>query len=426
MTETGTFSFLYLIDKKRLSVSLFYAGMLISFLGSLNPWFMWSIGNFYPVLVAPLLVTAYLVSRTIPPPEGESPHQPPPERGGYNDAGGLFTRNDFLLPLLTFVVYAVYERISMDGNLNSFLMIGFRLVFFYLLFRISMERCQQLVTFICKAMAVILIPSLLAHFLYLLGLPMPCRDAKFGEFYSFANYYFFLVSDTDLFVIFPRFNSYFLEPSHIGTACAFLLFCQRGQWRKWYNVTLLTTVFFTFSLASYIYLVAIMLFNSWAAGKQVVRKLVAIVIFLILATIVTFTYNGGNNMVHDLIALRLEIDDGEMAGDNRVTGNFEADYDNFVDSSDILFGRKYEQLEFGNAGYRVFFYDHGLVGIFLLITFYVASMMYSPNKRALIGVLVVAALYFWASAFMLWENIYLPLYAAAYSGSISSAKALET
>jgi hypothetical protein len=157
-----------------------------------------------------------------------------------------------------------------------------------------------------------------------------------------------------------------------------------------------------------------MLFNSWTAGRQVVRKLMVVLIVLTLSTIATFTYNDGNNLVHDLIVLRMEIDDGEMAGDNRVTGGFEADFDSYIESSDILFGRKYEITGFGNAGYRVFFYDHGIIGTLLLLLFYIVSMIYTLNKRAFVAVLFVASLYFWASAFMLWENIYLPLYAAAY------------
>jgi hypothetical protein len=274
-------------------------------------------------------------------------------------------------------------------------------------------------------MACILIPSLIGHFLYLLGFPLYSSSVQFGEFYSFSNYYFFLVADNDLFVLFPRFISYFLEPSHIGTACAFLLFTQRGLWRKWYNIVLLTTIFFTFSVASYIYLVVIMLFNSWTAGRQVVRKLMVALIVLTLSIIETFTYNDGDNLVHDLIALRMEIDDGEIAGDNRVTGGFEADFDNYLESSDLLFGRKYEVVGFGNAGYRVFFYDHGIIGILLLLLFYIVSMMYTPNKRAFLAVMFVAALYFWASAFLLWENIYIALYAAAYLQNEASNQQLS-
>jgi len=269
-------------------------------------------------------------------------------------------------------------------------------------------------TFVCKVMGVLLLASLTGYFLFLFGFPFSGRDAQFGEFYSFTNYYLFLLDDRNLFAIFSRFNSYFLEPSHIGTAAAFLLFTQRGQWRKWYNIVLLITVFFTFSLGAYIYLVAIIFLNLWISGKRFWGKLIVTLGGLGVATLITFTYNNGENLVHDLIMLRLEVDDGELAGDNRVTGNFEADYNNFVESSDIIFGRHYEATEFGNAGFKVFFYENGLVGIILLLAFYVISMMYTTNKRAFVSALILAILFFLPSAFMLWENIYVPLYAGAY------------
>jgi hypothetical protein len=213
----------------------------------------------------------------------------------------------------------------------------------------------------------------------------------------------------------PRFNSYFLEPSHIGQACAFLLMTQRGKWKRWYNIVLLTTIFLTFSLGAYIYLVAIAFFNQWISRKHVAGKVLLIVSFLAISAVAAFTYNGGDNLVNNLIMLRLEVDDGELAGDNRVTDNFMTEYENYIQSSDIVFGRSFEIVEFGNAGYRVFFYEHGIVGILLIFMFYTLSLMYTPNKRAFVAVFVVVALYFWATAFMTWVYVYMPLYAAAYS-----------
>ena len=386
---------LYLIKKETLATALLYIGMFIAFLGSLNPWFMWSIGNYYPVLFFGFLAGSYMVSR------------------GMKE-NTIFTRKDFVLPMMTLILFTIYERISMESNINAYIMLLFRYSFFYALFKLNLERLPKLATFICKMMALLLIPSILGYIIYLNGFPLPCRDAQFGEFYSFSNYYLFMIPDSDIFIFFPRFISYFLEPSIIGSACAFLLFTQRGKWRKWYNITLLTTLLLSFSLASYIYLIVIMFFNSWTAGKKMFRKLMAVVAILITATIITFTYNGGDNLMHDLIMLRLEVDDGELAGDNRVTGNFESDYNNFIKSSDIILGRKFEATEFGNAGYRVFFYENGIVGIILLLVFYSTSMMYSPNIRAVISALIIASLYFGVSAFMLWENIYFSLFTAAY------------
>ena len=119
--------------------------------------------------------------------------------------------------------------------------------------------------------------------------------------------------------------------------------------------------------------------------------------------------------MHDLILLRLEVDDDKLAGDNRVTGNFERDYENFLSSKDIIFGRKYDSnVEFGNAGYKVFFYDHGLVGILLVVTFYFLALRGATNKRAVASVFVILSLFFIVSAYMFLEKLLIPLYATAY------------
>lgn len=47
---TFTFKKIGRIAKEELAYKLLFFGMLISFLGSLNPWFMWSIGALYPIL----------------------------------------------------------------------------------------------------------------------------------------------------------------------------------------------------------------------------------------------------------------------------------------------------------------------------------------------------------------------------------------
>lgn len=403
MNWTIRLSDLYLIKKERLSIALLYAGMLLAFLGSLRAWFLWPLGNYYLLPPALLIITSILLARSM-------------------ERDTIYTRTNYLVPLGALILFVIYERLSLGSNLNGYIGQSLLVVVFYAFFCLDLQRLKQLADFICRAMAVLLAISLAGHFLYLLGFPLPGRDVEYDEFYSFVNYNLFLLDDRNLFVFVPRFNSYFLEPSHIGQACAFMLMTQRGRWKRWYNIVLLTTIFFTFSVGAYVYLVAIAFFNQWISRKHVAGKVLLIISFIAVVTVVSFTYNGGDNLVNNLIMLRLEVDDGELAGDNRVTENFMADYKNYIESSDIVFGRSFEIVEFGNAGYRVFFYEHGLIGVLLIFLLYVLSLMYTPNKRAFVAVLVVVALYFWATAFMTWVYVYLPLYAAAYSEANSEGR----
>ena len=395
MTLQFRLSDLYLIRKEKLAMSLFYVGMLIAFLGSISPWFMWPIGSLYPMLASAIIIASMMVSNTM-----EKP---------------LFCREDYILPIVAFFLYAVYERLSMGSNIKGFIMILFRATIFLSLFRLDTQRLFHLTTFISKVMGVLLAASLAGYFLYLFGFSLPGKSVQLGEFYSFTNYYLFLLDDRNLFTIVPRFNSYFPEPSHVGSAAAFLLFAQRGHWRKWYNIVLFATVAFSFSLAAYIYLTAIVFLNLWIKKKHIFRKLTVTMGIFAVGLVAAFTYNGGNNLVHDLILLRMEIEDGEMAGDNRVNENFDQDYANFIQSSDIFFGRTFDNtLEFGNAGYKVFFYDHGLMGILLIFGFYVIAMWNASNRRAAASAVIIAFLYFIPSAYLLLEKVFVPLYASAY------------
>ncbi|MBR2236522.1 MAG: hypothetical protein IJ887_01365 [Prevotella sp.] len=395
MTWTFRLSDLYLIRKERLAIMLFYVGMLIAFLGSMHPWFLWPLGTFYPLVAAMFTTSSLMVSNTM--------------------AHPVFCRKDFFLPLMAFFMYAAYECMSTGSNVNAYIMLLFKGAFYFSLFTLDPRRLSSLATFIAKVMGALLAASLAGFFLYLLGFPLPGSSVQFGEFYSFTNYYLFLLDDRNLFAIVPRFQAYFPEPSHVGSAAAFLLFAQRGHWRKWYNLMLIATIAFSFSLGAYVYLTAIIFLNLWIEKKAMFRKLAIVIAIFVAGIAATFTYNGGNNLVHDLILLRLEMDDGELAGDNRVTGNFEKDYENFIGSGDVVFGRSYDRsVEFGNAGYKVFFYDHGLVGVILIFAFYFIAFRNAANKRAAVSALIVAGLYFLPSAFMLLEKVIVPLYAAAY------------
>ena len=117
-----------------------------------------------------------------------------------------------------------------------------------------------------------------------------------------------------------------------------------------------------------------------------------------------------------MIVERLEFDDGKLVGDNRVTGSFEAAYDDFIQSDDILFGRGYdvEDWGFGNAGYRVFIYDNGLFTLFMVALFYLSIVLYCHNRRAALCMLLIAAAAFWVRATPFHYYFFLPLYAIPY------------
>lgn len=63
------------------------------------------------------------------------------------------------------------------------------------------------------------------------------------------------------------------------------------------------------------------------------------VAFISTIVVGSFFYNNGENLLHDLILIRLEVEDGEMAGNNRVTEDFDTDFEKLCESSAVIFGK---------------------------------------------------------------------------------------
>lgn len=375
---------------------LFYVGIVIAYLGSLNPWFMWPLGNYYIIIASVLLCMSIAIS-------------------SIQKETSFFTNERYIIPITIHIVLSYYLLWINGGHIAGFIVNLFNISIFYTLFILNKDVFPTISTIISKVMASLLLISIIAYVLYLLGFHFPYRDAEFADgFYSYKNYYFFMIDQRSLLEIFPRFHSVFLEPGHLGSACVLLLLTQYGNWKKWYNIVLLIATLMTFSLAAYVLLTIIVFLNLWLQGKRVMYKLVVVVLMLTVVTIASFYYNNGNNLLHDLIILRLEINDGEMVGNNRTTADFETEFDNYITSSDVLTGRDMPKGMSGNSGYKVFIYENGLIGLVLVLLLYVSSMWYATNYKALIATYIIAILAFVIRGYPLWYSNFIPLYIMAY------------
>lgn len=379
--------------KETVARDSFFIGMTIAFLGSLNPWFMWPLGIYYIILSSFFLLLSMGVS------------------GSMSEK--YYTRYDYLLPILALTALLYYQTFVRVRGFNSYVANVFHVMIFFSLLRVRLDELRRYVDVLAKWMGGFLIVSMFFFLLYLVGIPLPSRDAQFLTTYSYSNYYFFMIDDRSLFTIIPRFHSVFLEPGHMGTMTVMLLFTQIGKWKKWYNVSLIVATLISFSLAAYGLFVGVVFLGLWVRGKHFIRKTLYAIAIFAAVTVGSFYYNDGNNLLHDLIMIRLEIDDGEMAGDNRVTGDFKTDYENLLNSSDVLVGRDRDTETFGNSGYRVFIYDYGLIGLALVIVFYLLSLYNPESKKAMVAVFVIAALNFIIRGYPLWYANYIPIYCVA-------------
>lgn len=395
---------IYLLEKQTLVRNTFQWGMFIAYLGSLNPWFMWPIGGGYTLLAAMLLVASMLLSRTM-----DTPY---------------YTRHAFLIPLLAYITLSYYLLVVNGNNFFAYVANIFSITIYITLFAVDKEELFRLSDFLAKLMGGMMLISIPFFLLHIIGFSLPSVSAQFRDgYYSFDNYFFFLVDDRFLSSIIPRFQAVFLEPGHLGTATSFLLFMQCGKWKRWYNILLLVATLISFSLSAYALLSISVLLHFWIMRKHFIGKLLMFIIFSACIVTASFFYNDGENMLHDLIVLRMEMDDdGELAGNNRVTDEFQAEYESYMQSSDIILGRNMDPDSFGNSGYKVFIYSNGLLGFFLLCVFYTLSMYGSPDSRVFISVMIVAGMAFWARGYLLWFSYFIPFYCMAMSSPYISSE----
>ena len=389
----------FTIEKKNIARMFFYLGILISYWGTLMPWFIWKIEKVFFILSAVLIAMSMLISRNLSCP--------------------IFKRTDFQIPILSYLVLNIMICIVNGRNVNAYIALVFYMIIFLSLFMVGIDELKILIKFLCMVMGTLLSVSIFFFVLYVLGVPLPSSPiAHETLMYSFTNYYFFLIDDRSFLILLPRFQSVFMEPGHLGTASALLLLTQLGKWKKWYNVVLLIATLISFSLAAFVLMAIVLFINAWLKRKRILPKILLVVGILTSTAIVAKFYNDGDNMLNTLIIERLEIDDGKLAGDNRVTDTFEAVFNDYIKSDDILFGRDFELAEFGwgNAGYRVYIYDNGIIVLMLTIFFYIAAVYSSNDRRAVISMFIIGVASFWVRATPLSFYYFIPLYAFAYIG----------
>lgn len=388
------------VRKESLSQWLFYSGILLAYWGSLNPWFLWSLGGLYPLFAGILVIASMALQKTI----------------GNN----WFCKSNFIIPVLLYALISTYMLISAGNNVNAYIANVFNIAIFFSLFRLDDRKLACLMEFLSKAMGGLLAVSLACFLLYLAGFPFLGVDASFADYqYSYTNYFFFMIDDRSLFTIFPRFSSVFLEPGHMGTATVFLLMTQFGRWKKWYNVSLQVATFLSFSLAAYVLYIVLVFLKLWVQGRAFIAKLTITAAILATITVGSFFYNNGENLLHDLIVIRMEVDDGELAGDNRVTEDFDKDFEKLAKTNDIILGKKIENPEFGNSGFKVYIYQNGIIGLLLVACFYLSCMVGCKKKEGA-SALIISILAFIVRGYPLWYCNFIPFYGLAHQETQSN------
>lgn len=259
------------------------------------------------------------------------------------------------------------------------------------IFFVSENRVKSIYSIFIKIVSFFLALSLIVYILVVffgVSLPFttiePLNEDKTGVYYQ----YFMLIKQDNL-ISGNRFYGIFDEPGVVGTMCGVFLLIERFNLRRWYNIVLLLSGFFSFSLTFYFIAILYLLFALPVKLK--------IVLLFTMALLGVALYS--NETVYELLFRRIEFNDGRMVGYNRTTKDFDYYYESFLRSSDVWFGRGAgvsSNIDDGGASYRHLIVDYGIVYfIFYVVSWglYCIRKRYSLFKIALSIIVIFLVLY---------------------------------
>ena len=324
----------------------YYIGILLMFITSMYPWFVWNNNITLYSCLFTFIVAISCIS-----------FQP----GMFR----LLTGKDVLF-MVVLIGVMMYDSLILNihGKIEN-LLLG---IVVYSVLRLRPKYHEELLSFITKSFAVILFISIVAYVLYFLGL-LPISpeyiELSDGRYLS-QNYYFFILTINDTVADYIRFKSIFMEPGHLTMGLIPLIFANKFNLRSKYVLILFVAAILSFSLAAYVVMFVgyILLYFNFRS----LRKLLAgIVSFLLVIFIIDRT---GNSEVLDVFLWeRLEItEDGTIAGDNRVTDEFQRVYEHTISGPNALWGDNTVDVTSyaGISGYKKYIVQHGFLGVILV------------------------------------------------------------
>lgn len=216
-----------------------------------------------------------------------------------------------------------------------------------------------------------------------LGLPRtvcPYYAERLSDSYLYLDYYYaYIVIEGP----FTRLCGLFNEPGYFGTFLGLFLVAENFNMRKKGNLILLLAGIFTFSAAFFITLVLFLMIRAFL-NRNFKILLSGILVFFLIIII------GGENenVVH--LLERFTFVDGKLNAINRTGSSFDSFFDNYVNTSQLLFGYGKgfleQKQEFGNLSYKTFLVEYGLLAclIFWGGLFYYAIKYSKKNELGII------------------------------------------
>lgn len=294
--------------------------------------------------------------------------------------------------------YTVAIMFFNRGSIPSLVEVAFTLYTLWVVIS-DRENVKGHLQFICKGLAIILIPGIILFlckgFIPKIG---PIIQKGSSENYIFINQ-FFLIHRIDGWDIEAtnRFHSVFLEPGFIGSMLSFMMFAIKYNFSKWYTKTLLVAQLVSLSLAGYILTFAGYVMYLISEGRSI-KKIILLAILIPFVYIVATDYNNGDNYINNAIISRLQYDEEKgISGNNRTGSGTEFYYNQAVKSGEIWMGlgpERVKQINGGSsgsggydenirgAGYKVFFVTRGVICAIFFLLFYLLMAIGGCKRKA--------------------------------------------
>ena len=317
-----------------------------------------------------------------------------------------------VLSYIFLILACLFTKELTIGTILSFFFPGFLVI---MLNDNDRVRCFE---FIYKWFAVLLIPSMFAYLIYLMG-SLPSVGRIMVNSNDIYHPLWYLLRDNHLILItFPlqiqegtsRFCSMFIEPGHLGMMCAFLLFACRFEMKNKTTWVILAASLLTMSLTAYMLTFGGYVLSKYIRGELSVKFLFLFLLFVTCLYLFGSFYNNGNNLFNEYIIRRLQPDEENgIAGNNRVFGQIDMYLITMLtDIRLMLFGYDKNTLESlllsgsGGTGLKMFLVSHGILGFIAVFSFYICYSIMSRIRRVAFGFLLFVFLLFFQRSCWDW------------------------
>lgn len=359
-------------DKRNISIMVRIKSFLLSFIAyySLLPYFFWA--RSYFLLVLCLALFCIQIANCY---------------SELSFSRGIFSyKSKFSFSIAFWTLLFAYIYIIKSSNLRT--TIGSCITLFYpIVVLLSMSKDDKYYAFnlFFNLFCITIFISLIFYFLVILGFPLlhgKLYHPSFDGYAYFENYYFLIFVYDPRSAIFPRFQSVFTEPGHVGMYCAFFLFANKYDKKDRRTWILITSLIFSLSLAAYVLLIlGVGLFIFMKSPHK--TKICLFLLFFFICSFFSmkvYYENYPETVFSKWVLARVfneKMSDMKLseALKNRSSEKFKKEFAaQKENTTDYLLGKGAayfaEHIGAGTASAEVFIFQNGLLGVFVLSLFY--------------------------------------------------------